>query len=467
MKASAETRAKIAAYLAAHQEEFLRDLAAWIAVPSVSVPGKPGEPMGEQCVRILRDALKLAEGYGFAVHNEHDLIGYAELPGSGEKSAGLWGHLDVVPEGEGWVRSPYAMTREGDVIFGRGVSDNKGPALAALYALRALKDEGIGLSRTVRMFFGTDEEKDMTDVLWYAANRRAPDVNIIPDSGFPVCIAEKGILEFSLVSNGTLSPAVKDFFGGDVTNKVPEKAYAVLPDTQAVRDALASAGGAFAYEPGEGNTVRVTVTGLARHAAHPYDGINAVRLLTVMLAESAFVTEDDKKLLAFLNAVNGDCDGTALGLPCEDEVSGRLTCVGSVLAMRGGHAVLTCNVRYPATGDGGALYAKVCEAARQAGYTAELLKDSKPNLFPKDDPMTVSLTALFNEVSGRDTKPYAMAGGTYARKLPNAFAYGPGGFPVPEGLPEMGGAHAHDEGTYFPNLLKAAEVLALALIEID
>ncbi|MBO4406310.1 MAG: Sapep family Mn(2+)-dependent dipeptidase [Clostridia bacterium] len=459
-----EWKEKAEAWMKAHEEEYLGELAELIAIRSVSDP-EAEKPFGEGCRKVLQKALDLGESHGLSPANFDGKVGLLRIPNGKTRSIGLWGHLDVVPEGEGWIREPYRLTREGPVLYGRGVGDNKGPALAAVYALRCVRDLGIELPFEPRVYLGTDEEKGMRDVMWFRDTHETPDYSLIPDSSFPVCHAEKGILEVTLSSEEALSALFRDLSGGHVTNMVPEKASALIGENAVTLAKLGALSAPFSVERSpEG--IRIAAEGRAMHAAHPYEGVNAVRLLTDALVSTGLAAGRDGEILSFFSGVNHDCDGTFFDIAMEDEISGKLTCVGSILGMREGKPSLTLNIRYPVTAKGEEILAKIDRKCREAGFRAELLRDSKPAYVPKDSPFVEALTGICRELFGGDQEPYAMAGGTYARKLPNAVAFGPGALPVPEGLPEMGSAHQHDEGVYYPNLLKAAAVYVLTLIEL-
>jgi len=448
-----------------HKEEFIRDLEKLVSIPSVADKDAAIKPFGAPCREVLEAALKMGKDYGFETENHAYMVGEVIRRGSGKKSVGIWGHLDVVPAGDDWEREPYRMTREGDVVFGRGVSDNKGPALMSIYLLRCLDDLGIRTRNTLRVFCGTDEEKGMADVMWYAANCTAPDFNLIPDSGFPVCFAEKGIIEGKLVADKPLSGLFLNMQGGLVSNMVPDRARVDLKEEARLFSALSSIEKPYSVEREPGKLI-IKAQGLARHAAGPVEGINAVHLISSMLLSSGIARGEDADILDFVNRVNDDCFGTTLGIACEDE-GDKLTCVGSVLRMEEGRPALTLNIRYPYRVRGEDLIEKITAAAEKNGYTFVLIRDSKPNYIPKDHPIVQALTRLYGEAKGEEAEPFCMAGGTYARKLPNAVAYGLSGFEQPDDLPPMGGAHQHDEGKYLPALFKAGALYIVALTALD
>jgi len=246
---------------------------------------------------------------------------------------------------------------------------------------------------------------------------------------------------------------------------VPDRAEVILKEEARFFSSLSSVDTPYNVkrEPGK---IIIKAQGLAKHAAGPYDGVNAVHLITDMLLSSGIARGEDGDILSFINRVNDDCDGSALGITCEDEGE-RLTCVGSVLRLEEGRPALTLNIRYPYRVKGEELIEKISSAAARNGYTFVLGRDSKPNYMPKDHPIVEGLTRLYGEAVGEEAHPFCMAGGTYARKLPNAVAYGPSGFALPDDLPPMGGAHQHDEGKYLPALFKAGALYIVALTEMD
>lgn len=85
-------------------------------------------------------------------------------------------HLDIVPAGDGWtVTEPFVPVVKDGKIYGRGTADDKGPAIAALYAMRAVKELGIPVKKNVRLILGTDEECGSSDIRhYYSVEEEAP-----------------------------------------------------------------------------------------------------------------------------------------------------------------------------------------------------------------------------------------------------------------------------------------------------
>ncbi len=126
-----------------YRDELIANIRKWISVPSVKAPASgPDAPFGPEVRRMLDMALADAKAFGFEVR---DVDGYAmdASYGAGPETMGMLAHLDVVPLGDGWTHDPLAGEIDGGRLYGRGTTDDKGPALCALYAMRAVKEAGI------------------------------------------------------------------------------------------------------------------------------------------------------------------------------------------------------------------------------------------------------------------------------------------------------------------------------------
>ena len=179
------------------REELLADLKRWIAIPSVLGEAAPDAPFGAETRRMLDLAMETAERYGFKTRVFDGYCGDVSL-GEGAQTMGILAHLDVVPLGDGWTHDPLGCEIEDGRVYGRGVIDDKGPALAALYAMRAVRDAGIPLQDGVRLILGCDEETGMQDMRHYASVNKMPDYGFSPDAEFPVINIEKGGLAILL-----------------------------------------------------------------------------------------------------------------------------------------------------------------------------------------------------------------------------------------------------------------------------
>ena len=193
-------------------------------------PGCPGKPFGEEVDACFAEALALCHELGFETTDMDRYIGWCEI-GTGDEMVAVLGHLDVVPEGEGWHHPPYAAEIEGGRLYGRGAIDDKGPVVASLFALKAIRDLGIPLNRRVRLLFGLNEETNDRDVLYYKAHGgEIPVLGFTPDGEYPLINGEKGILNesYAVQLHQTGAWQLNRVQGGVAGNVVPDYACAVL-----------------------------------------------------------------------------------------------------------------------------------------------------------------------------------------------------------------------------------------------
>jgi len=174
-----------------YKEELLKSIIEVINIPSIKGEAKTDAPFGENIRNALIRALEIAENLGFRTKNLNNYIGYAQY-GEDEDYIGILGHLDVVDVGEGWKFPPFSGHIENGKIYGRGVLDNKGPIISALYALYAIKESGLKINKPVRIIFGTDEESGFKDIPYYLEKEKPPIMGFTPDCKYPVVYGERG-----------------------------------------------------------------------------------------------------------------------------------------------------------------------------------------------------------------------------------------------------------------------------------
>ena len=277
---------KVFAYLDAHAEDYAAQLCRWVEVPSVKGEATPDAPFGKDVRRMLDMAMADAKAFGYETR---DFDGYAcdiTLPGESEEAIAVLGHLDVVPAGDNWATPPFTATRVGDQIFARGTSDDKGPALAALYAMNAIKAAGIPLKKSIRLILGCDEESGWEDMAYYCAHTEMPEVGFSPDASFPIINTEKGMIHGfftgKLAEDGL---QVKQLWTGERVNVIPGESKALVAGGQEVADKVA----AYAEKTGLPYTaevtadgVWVTAEGIPGHSAYPEGRRNAIGMMLVL-----------------------------------------------------------------------------------------------------------------------------------------------------------------------------------------
>lgn len=462
---SKELEQKIDQFIAGNKQNILRDIAALVNIKSVSVDSSdPTAPFGEGCHKVLDTALEICNSMGFATKN-YDYYAGSAILGSGEKEVALLAHLDVVPEGTGWSHDPYDMIEKDGYIYGRGVSDDKGPSVLGLYALKCLKDLDVPLKHTYRLILGCSEETGMGDLKHYLKCEKMPDFAFTPDADFPVCIGEKGIMEV-LVKLAVDGKTIVGFSGGTVGNAVCARAAAELKGVSEA-DLGDYCHKTYEVEPISGG-IKVTAIGKTSHAAKPEGSINATYQLCKLLSTLPQLSEQEKKAVQGVLEVLKDYNGAGLGAAVEDEPSGKLTHINGIDTLEDGCLVLNCNIRYPVTCKGEELFASMKQKIEGMGFVIEQKTDSAPSYRPADTPEVQALLRAYDDVTGEKGKPYVIGGGTYARHFTNAVAFGPHfeSMPNPAG-DGKGSEHMPDECTSIDYMMKSVKIYILSLLYLN
>lgn len=484
-----ETYKKIDDWFDAHRAEIIADIKRIVRIPSVSnpyeseTPFAPGKPFGQGCKNALDEMLQIGREHGFHTENYDDYVGSIGLEKKNLKNTiGFWNHLDIVPIGNNWEYDPFEATVKEPFIIGRGVGDNKGPAIGIMYLMQCFRELEIPLDHELCLYVGTDEERGMKDMEYFTEHFECPAVSIVPDSGFPVCYGEKGIIEGNMNSNKAFSENIVAFKGGIASNVIPDLATVTLTGDAAFLAKLTEELQALAAEDenieyqAEGSTVSISYHGISRHSAFPFGSNNSIHALCLVAAKLSVVSEEDKKLFAEIEKLSEGYLGEVQGIAFEDEISGQTTCAATMIDLREGKFSLHHNIRYAITADNDKDLATLASYAEAHDMTWELVMHSGPNYFPRENPIIDLLTNAYNEITGLETTPYVMGGGTYARKLPNAFAYGLGGIPESDEdkalkeqyiQPGHGGAHSPDEALNLNSFFAGLKVFARAMLALN
>jgi len=434
-------------YLMENEEEMigaLQKLLRYNTEQKEPVRTRDGEvyPFGQGVQDCFVKMLKMAENMGFAVRNVDNWGGHIDWPGTGDnpKILAVLGHLDVVPAGDGWDFDPYGGVVENGVIYGRGTSDDKGPLVSCLYAMKALKDAGYRPKNTVRIILGLDEETNWKGMDYYFSRVERPDYGFTPDGAFPVINGEKGILTFHLAKkfartqSGSKGLELRSLAGGTAPNSVPDKCRVVVrSDAAGAYDRIKEQAAAFrqltGYKlavKGVGKSLELVTSGIAAHGAHPEWGLNAISIMMEFLGQLNFISEDHNDFIAFYNKYIGfSMDGDLLGIDFEDEKSGKLAFNLGMAEMGPEAGKLTINVRYPVTSDDAAVYDTIEPVLTR--YNLGLIKEKHqlPLYLDVDNPMVkVMMEAYQNHTGDLESQPSVIGGGTYARSTPGIVAFG-------------------------------------------
>ncbi len=410
--------------------EFKKNLAKLVKINSVQDAPCENAPFGKNVALVLDEFLSVARSLGFETVN-YD--GYAGEVVFGEgKDFGVLCHLDIVPSGKpsDWNTEPFVLTEKDGKLFGRGVLDDKAPALLILYALADLKNENFVPKRKIRLIVGCNEESGWECIAKLKELNALPEEGFSPDADFPVIYAEKGIAHVKFFFD--CDEKLKEISGGQASNMVCDKVEAVCP----VDLNLAKACSLSVVND------KIFSVGKTAHGSLPHKGVNAFEKILPYLEKSDLVSYEIREKL-FENSTG------ILRFKGDD---GQLTFSPNVIGKENGKLTVIVDVRYPSLTDFSSIEK---EFEKIAPY--QILSHQKGLNVGKEDELVKTLSSVFNEVTLSDAQPIAIGGGTYARALKKGVAFGP------VFADEDAVCHEPNEYMKIEDLLKAYEIYKLAI----
>ena len=446
----------------AMESDLLSCLQENLRIPSVQGPACEGAPYGQDVRKSLDHILTAAESMGFRTENVDGHLGWCEY-GEGEEMVAVLGHLDVVPAGDGWSFDPWGGEIKDGRIFGRGTMDDKGPSVAALFALAALRDSGVTLKRRIRLLFGCNEETGSADVKYYLAKGgEVPVMGFTPDAEYPVINGEKGIINvtFSKTYQQTGSLKLLCIQGGTAPNVVPAAAFAKLSCPSDLAQRIAQLKAPNVHFTATEYGILVEAEGISAHGSTPAQGENAIGRLVLTLDTLPFEGEMAEIIHFLAETLGMETNGTSAGIFLSDPVSGELSLNWGTLNADESKLSMIINYRYPVT----KCYEDCAPAFDAKFFSAGFVKEAelhKAKLYiPEDSELVKILLKIYKEYTGLDGKAKCIGGGTYAKMLPNILAFGPI-FPGDEVR-----EHKPDEFIEIPKLMKNAQMIAAAMYEM-
>ena len=410
----------------ARKDDLLEDLQNLLRINSErdDAQATPEAPFGPGPVAGLKHMLAYGERDGFTVKNVDNYAGHIEY-GEGDETLGIFGHMDVVPAGDG-------------KIYARGASDDKGPSMAAYYAMKIIKELGLPVSKKIRFVVGSDEESGWGDMDYYFQHEEAPDFGFSPDAEFPIINGEKGNVTIRLTFRGGNGADYKleSFKSGLRENMVPGTADAVV--TAASADEAASLAASFetfikqeAKISGNAElsdkTVTFHVVGKGAHGASPQSGINAATFLATFLNDYSFAEGAYSFINTIAEFIHEDFYGEKLGVAFEDEKMGKLTMNAGIVNFdpeNPENSLVTLNFRYPKGTSAEELQAKVQATVGETVTATQGDRNQEPHYVPVDDPLVATLLQVYEDHTGEKGQEQIIGGGTYGRLLKRGVAYG-------------------------------------------
>ena len=315
----------------------------------------------------------------------------------------------------------------------------------------------------------------------FLRNEKLPDFSITPDAGFPCCIGEKGIYRF-YVSPKVPFECIKSFRGGEAINVVVDKTVIELYKADGLADQLKErlAGRTDITVAETADTVILTAQGISAHVSAPQNAINSNKLIAELLKDIPALSDSDRANFAMMDYLLSDYTGEIFGINFSDPTFGALTVANGTGKMTDTGMELGFNVRY-GTGETGDWLEKQTEKVFAEKGWPVVRSDNRPAFMLKDScTLPQELADLYNEMTGRNSKPYTMGGKTYATPLNlagdctqalsigmcigTASSDGKPGFEMPKG---HGGAHAPDEKIWIPGAFDAMRLLVQYVMATD
>lgn len=448
-----------------YREDMIKDLQALIAIPSLNdmTNASTKAPFGEAVNDALIWFLNKAKSDGFDVDNVDGYAGICSFNSDAKESIGVLGHLDIVPVGEGWSKDPFGGEIEDGILYGRGSGDDKGPTIAAYYAMKLLKSFDIQPKKKIELIVGTDEETGMRCMEYYKNHRIIPNEGFVPDAAFPVIYGEKGILNIDL--NGEMDTVIHSMHAGERPNIVVGKASVTITQMHNPEklDYYCQAFNVIADAKMEGAYTTVTFYGKYAHASMPEKGLNAA-----YHALNYVGTTYNDTLAQNLAKLTKGYLGEGLNIMLDGVHMGFLTANLGIVSIEQNKYSVVVDIRYPNDTDGDTLVETIKSSVKAVNEKMDVrvIENKPPHFVDPSSTLVTTLTQVYQKYSNDTFTPaLTMGGGTYARTLPNFVAYGMNFIKHP--LPNhVGGPHEKDEGIYLEDLFLASVIYAEALYKL-
>lgn len=465
-------REKINAWIDGHMDDMIADIAKLVAIPSVYGAEAPGAPYGAASRQALDTMMELCSGYGLAVRNYADRLCSADA-GDGERAVDILCHLDVVAAGEGWETEPFTLVEKDGCIYGRGTDDDKGPAVAALYAIRGVKESGATMKKSVRLICGTNEEMGCVDLPYYYETEQPAPGTFSPDGHFPVINTEKGHYSpsFALDLPEEGGPVkITELAAGDSTgaasNVIPSDARAYLTGlsretAERICMPLAKKQGVQLKLTETAGVLCLHVQGCSAHASTPEEGVNSLTALLELLSVLPLSPGKTADVIRFLSGAfpHGDGFGRGLGVDQGDELSGPLTAAFTILHIKESRLFGRFDMRLPLCAD-----EKSCGAPVKTRFGAVGLalqgELEKAHHTPADSPFVAALLRAYEENTGEKGECISMGGITYVHNVEGGVCFGAA---MPGYVSNL---HSANEHASIENLKMACKIFAQVILEL-
>lgn len=456
------------------KDELFTELNDLLAIESVGeeITANSSAPFGKGIATALNHILQIAEADGFVTKNVDGYAGHIEM-GQGDELIGILAHTDVVPAGDpdDWTSPPFLPQIRDGKLFARGAVDDKGPLMAAYFAMKIIKDFQLPLDKRVRLIVGTDEETRWRCMEHYFQQEEMPKMGFSPDAEFPIIIGEKGMMSLEFTgeapesSQGTDEWVLMQFTAGERANKVPDLAMAKLKGTKdvfALKEQFQSfllERKIYGYAEEADDHVMLILKGVPHHAFEPHKGLNATLQLAQFLTQLKLDTSGQQYIRLIHDYFVDSFFGEKLGIATTDPKLGKLTVnLGICDYKQKGAQKILFNIRYPFGIEGKTIIDKMKQLF--IGYELTDIDHMVPHYVDENHELVSVLSRVYEEHTGQTAKLITSGGATYARALDVGVAFGPL-FPGSEET-----AHQSDEYIFVEDLLKATAIYAQSIYEL-
>lgn len=437
-----------------YKDEAFDLLKRLIACESVLDEYKPESetPFGIECKKALDTLLNQAEKDGFKTKNVDNYAGHISY-GSGKEVLGVLAHLDVVPvKKEEWNTYPFELVFKDDKMYGRGSLDDKGPLVASYIAMKALKDLGFEPKKEIRLIAGCDEESGSRCLEHYFKYEKKPDLGFSPDAEFPLIYGEKAMTSYDILGDVS-DDVISEFICGDRYNIVPSKAMMKLKID--LKNEFINFLKENNYQGEIDNEYYITY-GRASHGAFPMHGLNAAYIMFEFLNKYS-----NSKLAKFMDEYYlGDVYGKKLGYDMYDDEMKELTSNLAIVMIKDNKLRIGVNCRVPLNEGFDLIKKSLDKATRKYGYSYKTIFESPRHYVPKDSFLVKTLMNAYKEITKDDSEPITIGGGTYAREMECAVAFGP----LMPGREDV--CHIANEYMYVEDFLNAIKVYVKAIYDL-
>lgn len=435
------------------KKNSLKSLKRLIAIPSINTTQNNElayPPFGREIDRVLKETLKISETLGMETYYDPEgYYGFAEY-GEGDETVGVLCHLDVVSEGdrEKWQSPPFELTERKGALYGRGVQDDKGPTIAALYALKSVIDAGETFNKKIRFIFGTDEETLWRCMRMYKKHETLPDFGFVPDGSFPLTYAEKGLLQVRLTGPGAAKMKVKC---GQSVNVVPDYAEYTSGNIEELAATFNNMHIPYKIEEG-----KIIVHGKTAHASVAHEGKNAISIL----AKGLVAVQPHPVISLIAEKIGLETNGESLFGEVIKDRTGELTLNVGKLEINDSYSELVLDIRLPVSYNKDEIEEKLKNVAALYGMSYHIL-DYLPSFhIPVESQLVQTLWSIYRDKTGDTTVPNTSGGVSFARAMPNFVAFG-ARFPEVKST-----AHQENESMTIENFYKSMSIYAETIYQL-